>query len=233
MKNESDLIAKRYAKRKNISNNRYSMLNPSVWMGVQERQRALIKILNSKITKPLKDITVLEIGCGGGANLLELMRLGFSPEKLIGNELLPERINILRKNLPSLCKIEEGDASLLEYADESLDLIYQSTVFTSLLDDKFQEKLAKKMWEWVTPGGGIIWYDFIYNNPSNKDVRGVPLSRVKTLFPDAIITTQRVTLAPPLSRRVTKIHPSLYTIVNTLFFLRTHVLCYIQKNHRN
>ncbi len=162
----------------------------------------------------------------------EFIRFGFSPENLIGNELLPERVEAAQKNLPVLCKVEEGDASLLNFPPENFDIIYQSVVFSSLLDDAFQEKLAQTMWQWVKPGGGILWYDFIYNNPNNNDVRGVSLSRIKELFPEAKITTKRVTLAPPISRRVTKFHPSLYTLFNLLPFLRTHVMCYIQKTNK-
>ena len=78
-------------------------------------------------------------------------------------------------------------------------------------------------------GGGVLWYDFIYNNPSNPDVRGVPVKLVRELFPAGKMIVRRVTLAPPISRRVTRIHPSFYTIFNFFPFLRTHVLCWIQK----
>jgi hypothetical protein len=86
------------------------------------------------------------------------------------------------------------------------------------------------MWFWLKPGGAIFWYDFIYNKPSNSDERGIPLKRVRELFPDAKINVRRVTLALPISRRVCKIHPNLYHIFNAFPFLRTHVLCWIEKD---
>jgi hypothetical protein len=105
-------------------------------------------------------------------------------------------------------------------------------VFTSLLDDVFQKKLADRIWALVKPGGGILWYDFIFNNPQNPDVRGIPVWRIRELFPAGLMKTWRLTLAPPLSRRVTKIHPILYSVFNILPFLRTHVLCWIYKSDR-
>ena len=66
----------------------------------------------------------------------------------------------------------------------------------------------------------MLWYDFTYDNPSNPDVRGVPLRRVKQLFPAGRIKWKRVTLAPPLARRVVRIHPSLYAICNAVPFFR-------------
>ncbi len=105
----------------------------------------------------------------------------------------------------------------------------QSTVFTSLLDDGFQQRLADTMWRWVKPGGAVLWYDFTVNNPRNPDVRGVPLARVRQLFPQGRIDARRVTLAPPLARAVCRIHSSLYGVLNTVPWLRSHLLAWVGK----
>jgi hypothetical protein len=85
------------------------------------------------------------------------------------------------------------------------------------------------MWRWVRPGGAVLWYDFTLDNPRNADVRGVPLARVRALFPVGLVQTRRVTLAPPLARAVCRAHPALYTGFNVLPMLRTHVLAWIGK----
>ena len=86
------------------------------------------------------------------------------------------------------------------------------------------------MWSWLKPGGAVLWYDFTFDNPRNPDVRGVPLARVRALFPAALsVEARRVTLAPPIARRVARLHPSLYTLFNTVPALRTHVLAWIAK----
>lgn len=229
MQNEIEKIAARYEKRKSTTVGRYARFNPEVIAGSQERERALIELFKKYGIPSLMDIRVLEIGCGSGTNLQELLLLGAEPENLVGNELLPERAEQARRNLPSGVQIFPGDASVLPFNEDSFDIVYQSTVFSSILDDKLQEKIANAMWRWVRPGGGILWYDFIYNNPFNQDVRGVPLGRIKTLFPNGRLSFRRVTLAPPISRRVARFSPSLYRVFNTLPFLRTHVLCFIQK----
>lgn len=223
-------VAKRYARRPAASTDaRYSMLKPDVWLGVQERQRALIRLLSRYASAELQDLKVLEIGCGTGANLLELLRLGFNPHNLTANELLDERAAMARRNLPDACRILEGDANRLVFEDASFDIVYQSTVFTSLLDVEFQRTLAQCMWRWLKPGGGVLWYDFVYDNPRNPDVRGVPVKRIAELFPQGQLHVQRVTLAPPISRRVAVLSPSLYYLLNSFPFLRTHVLCWIAK----
>lgn len=96
------------------------------------------------------------------------------------------------------------------------------------LDDDFQQQLANKMWNWLRPGGSVLWYDFVYDNPNNPDVRGVPIRRIKSLFPGKIIV-KKITLAPPISRLVCRVHPAGYRFFNLFPFLRTHVLCWITK----
>lgn len=206
--NETAEVAKRYASRAAlIKDDRYSMLNPAVWQSVQERQCALLQMLAQYPTNSLADLSVLEVACGGGGNLLELLRMGFAPGKLVGNELLSERSAVARLNLPEATQVITGDAMKLPMGQGSFDVVNQSTVFSSLLDSNFQMQLANKMWYWVKPGGAVLWYDFTYNNPNNPDVKGVTLARIRQLFPEGVIHSRRVTLAPPISRRVCKLHP--------------------------
>jgi SAM-dependent methyltransferase len=225
---EIEEIHQRYANRNLIlDKNRYSLLNPAYLMESQERERSIASIL-SMIT-PLDTKKIIEVGCGDGDKIHQLIKFGFKPENIVGNELLPNAIAKAKKSLPDAIKLLEGDATQLDIEKESFDIVYQSVVFSSILSSDLQEKLAQKMWKWVKPGGGVLWYDFIYDNPKNKDVRGVPIKRIKALFPEANITIKHITLAPPISRRVAKMHPFLYTIFNLFPFLRTHVLCFLQK----
>ena len=196
---------------------------------VQERQRAMLRLFNDVALPELAQLDVAEVGCGSGGNLLELLRLGFAPQRLMGIELLPERFEQARACLPAATRLWLGDATQASVTDASQDIVVQSTVFSSLLDDTFQQQLAMTMWRWLKPGGAVLWYDFTVNNPFNPDVRGVPLPRVRALFPGAVLTSRRVTLAPPLARALCRLHPSLYTLFNTVPLLRTHVLAWITK----
>lgn len=223
-------IRERYDRRKSIPASLYDPLNPSVYMSQQEKERALIRWIRFSGLKPVQDKRVLEVGCGSGGNLLELIKLGFKPENLVGNELLKDRALAARNRLPAATQILEGDAAALDLDESSFDVVLQSTVFTSIIDNDFQQKLANKMWSLVKPGGGVLWYDFTFDNPKNPDVKGVTLRRVRELFPEGTFKTRRLTLAPPVSRVVTGVHPSLYTLFNALPFLRTHILCWISKH---
>ena len=227
MNDETRSVAERYARRTGAD--RYSALRPDVMQLLQERQRALLRLFAAQGRSDLSALRLTEVGCGAGGNLLELLRLGFAPEHLMGLELQLERHARARHVLPQATRVWLGDATQAPVEPASQDLVLQSTVFSSLLDDAFQQRLADAMWSWLKPGGAVIWYDFTVNNPRNADVRGVPVKRVRALFPQAHITHRRVTLAPPLARAVCRVHPALYGVFNSLPLLRTHVLAWLAK----
>ena len=225
---EPAAVRQRYARRA-ITDQRYSLLRPDVWQTVQERQRAMLDLFSRLGFVNLAELRLFEVGCGCGGNLLELLRLGFRPEHLAGAELLPERLAQAREILPPALTLHGGDAAALHLSAASQDVVFVSTVFSSLLDDAFQQHLADVMWRWVKPGGGVLWYDFTVNNPLNADVRGVTTRRIRALFPHGDLQFRRVTLAPPIARAVTRLHPGLYTVFNVIPLLRTHVLAWIAK----
>jgi SAM-dependent methyltransferase len=232
---ETHAVAQRYARRAALADSkaqgldRYSLLRPQVWLTWQERQRAVLRLLASLGWTDLSQRRLLEVGCGSGGNLLDALRLGFAPEHLLGLELLPDRCAQARSVLPAAVRLLEGDALAASLPAAMFDIVQAFTVFSSLLDDDFQARLAAAMWRWVKPGGAVLWYDFTVNNPGNADVRGVPLRRVQALFPQGVLQSRRVTLAPPLARAVCAVHPALYAAINSLPLLRTHLLIWIAK----
>ena len=227
MSHEIEQIVARYVRRNAIPADRYNPLAPANCAARQEKERAFVRWIRDCHIAPLASKRLLEIGCGSGTNFLEFLRLGFRAENMVGNDLLPERVRAARAILPPALRITEGNA--LELDEASFDVVFQSTVFTSILDPTFQQALADRMWNWVTLGGGVLWYDFIVDNPANPDVKGIPLTRIRRLFPHGRMKHWRITLAPPISRCVTRAHPALYSLFNILPALRTHVLCWIRK----
>jgi ubiquinone/menaquinone biosynthesis C-methylase UbiE len=189
-----------------------------------ERERVYTNILKQHINS-ISTAKIMEIGAGEGINLLFFQKSGFKPENIYANDLRPQKASELKLSFPN-AHIHEGDASELPFT-EKFDVCFQSTVFTSILDDDLKQKIADKMLAVTQSNGIILWYDFIYNNPWNKDVKGIKKPEIRKLFSHAKkITFHSVTLAPPLGRRV----GILYPFVNFLFpFLRTHLIAVIEK----
>jgi hypothetical protein len=158
---------------------------PEVWQMVQERQRALLRGFASRADRP-------------GA--LRWPRWAAAAAATCWNccawalRRAPARAGTAarapRRRRGTCCRAPRAVAGRRLQAAPvpagSQDLVLQSTVFSSLLDDAFQQRLAEAMWRWLKPGGAVLWYDFTVDNPRNPDVRGVPLARVRALFPQAL-----------------------------------------------
>jgi SAM-dependent methyltransferase len=192
---------------------------------IKEREIAYTRFIKEHLNNDLSSQKIIEIGAGTGNNLLYFVSLGFTWENIYANELLEERYCSLQKRLPNATCIQ-GDALNLDYK-EAFDVVFQSTVFTSILEENFRKELANKMFDMLKPSGIILSYDFTYNNPNNKDVRKLTRKEIENLFPNHRgIEFKRVTLAPPIARRVGKF----YDLINFLFpMLRTHLIAVVKK----
>ncbi len=226
---EAAAVAARYARRDVAADaRRYSLFDAAALQAQQERLRAMLALWRAQGWDTLAGRDLLEVGCGAGGNLLDLLRLGAEPARLTGLELLPERVAAARAVLPAAARVIEGDALAAPLPDASQDAVLAFTVFSSILDDAVRRRLAATMWRWVRPGGGVLWYDFAVDNPRNADVRGLSVAQARALFPAARCTVRRVTLAPPLARRLAALHPRLPAWLN-LPPLRTHRLIWFSK----
>lgn len=83
-------------------------------------------------------------------------------------------------------------------------------IFVSILDQDYSQKLVAKRYSWIESRGGILWYDFIYNNASSLYVKRMGQKKVERLFKTNKIKHQKITLATPLARIVAKINPMFY-----------------------
>lgn len=197
---------------------------------VEEKNRIFTDWIRRANLGDVAQLKLLEIGCGSGAQLQRMLRIGFLPQNITACDLLEERIATARRNLPAEVRLLQSDALKLDIPEATFDVVFQSTVFSSVLDSDYRNELAKKMWRLVRPGGGVLWYDFIYNNPYNPDVRGVGLKQVRQLFTQASeFAVWRLTLLPPLARLVDPISERLHQFLLLFPFLRSHLLVWIRK----
>ncbi|MFN9727536.1 class I SAM-dependent methyltransferase [Acidovorax sp.] len=226
---EPRAVSARYARRDAAHDAQHYSLyaSASALQAQHERLRAMRQLWRAHGWQSLAGLHITEAGCGTGGNLQDLLRLGADPARLHGLELLPERAQAARLRLPTTVAVLEGDALQAAIAPGSQQAVLAFTLFSSILDTDFRSALARQMWQWVAPGGGVLVYDFVVDNPRNPDVQGVPLAEVRRLFPHARITSRRLTLAPPLARRLPA--PLLAPAAMLLPFARTHRLTWAVK----
>lgn len=194
-----------------------------------QREKAVLQYLHKFQPTDFSKFSLLEIGCGHGNDLLNFLRIGFSPINLYGNELLLDRYLRAKSLLPSKVKLFNCDACDLDFDDNSFDFIYQSMVFSSILDNQHRRKLARFLYNILKPGGTLIWYDFFYDNPYNKNVKGMNKKIIKELFPICSLNFKKITLAPPISRFFSNSSITFHSFLHSITFLRTHYFVTITK----
>ena len=228
---ELDRIRAEYARRALDPRlqDRYSLFRPDVLFTLHGRERAIVRLLQQAGFEPLEHFEILELGCGAGGVLLELLRWGADPDRLYGCDLLPERVTGARRRLPTGADLAVADGGALPYPSTRFDLVLQFTVFTSVLDQGQRRQIATEMWRVLRPGGAVLWYDFRFRRPDNPAVRPIHPREVQTLFPKGSLVARRITLAPPITRRLAGWSWLCCELLALLPWLRTHDLILIRK----
>jgi SAM-dependent methyltransferase len=227
---ELDRIRTEYARRDQDPrlHDLYSPFHPDVQFGMQTRERASLSVLQQAGLCPLTRLDSLEVGCGGGGVLLDLLRWGAEPARLHGCELLPKRVISARERLPQSILLTVADGGALPYPAARFDLVLQFTVLTSVLDGTLRRRIAREMWRVLRPGGAVLSYDFRIQG-RNPAVRAIHPREMRELFPEGTFTHRRVTLAPPIVRRLACWSWLACELLHAVPWLRTHDLILIQK----
>jgi len=217
-----------YARRRG-DHARYSWFKPGHLFMIQERERRLLGLLRRRGFEPLAEKTILEVGCGTGYWLREFINWGAQPKNVVGVDLVPEYVVTAKKLCPEDVRIQCGSAADLAFPNNTFDLVLQSTVFTSILDSGMKQRIASEMLRVLQKNGVIVWYDYHVNNPWNPDVQGVKKREIYSLFRGCQIDLHRITLAPPLARRIAPRSWLLASLLERIPLLCTHYLGIIQK----
>jgi ubiquinone/menaquinone biosynthesis C-methylase UbiE len=227
--NDQDRLRAEYTDRERrlAGSDIYSVFNPANLFIIQQRQRNVLRLIRQKGFFPLKGKAILEVGCGNGGILQEYLIFGAVPDFLCGCELLPNRARQARKCLPHQVLLSCADGQFLPYPNRQFSLILQYTVFSSILDDEVKATLAREMLRVIQPGGMILWYDF-WLNPTNPQTRGIRPAEIRQLFPNCSYEMHKITLAPPLARRIVPLSWGLALLLESMKIFNTHYLAAIR-----
>jgi ubiquinone/menaquinone biosynthesis C-methylase UbiE len=171
---------------------------------------------------PLTGRRVLDVGCGDGAVLRDMLRYGAAAENLHGVDLIADRVERARELTPG-AHIDLADAQALNYEDGAFDVTLGFTMLSSVMEPEARARVASEMRRVTRHGGVVLLYDF-WTNPFNKDVRPLKQDEVRSLFPGKRVEFIRTTLAPPLLRLVIRAPGGWMACswLDMLPFLRTH-----------
>lgn len=226
MTSELDRLRQTYAERNADPGlrERYRLVNPGHLFLVQERERALLDLLRRYHRADRLDRSrILDVGCGSGGLLADLVRYGARPSNLAGIDLMADDIAQARLTLPAAA-LHCGDASHLDWPSGHFDLVVQLTVFSSIRSATMRQAVAGEMRRVVKPDGLIISYDLRWPSPNNAAVAPIDRDQLRRLFPDCRLEARAVTLAPPLSRLIAPRAWWLANLLATIPALRSHLL---------
>lgn len=205
----------------------YSILRRANALAVHGLERTVLRCLARAGIRDLERKRFLDVGCGLGGQLLRWIQWGARPENCHGVDLVAERLAQARHRLPPAATLLNADAGCLPFPDLAFDVVSQLTVLSSIPDDPMQEAVAREMLRVTRPDGLILSYDF-WLNPINPATRGVRVSRLRRLFPGCRFDVHRITLAPPIARRLAPVSPLLCRVLEGLKLLNTHRLVLIR-----
>ena len=225
---EENRIRERYARR-NGTDSRYTCFNPGHLFLLQNLEKRVLELLASSGCLPIETKRILEVGCGTGFWLRDFLRWGALPENVVGVDLLLSRLSDGRRLCPENLSLICGSASALGFRSDSFDIVFQSTMFTSILDSEVRKQISGEMLRVLKPGGVLLWYDFHVNNPRNPDVLRVQKREILELFSGCSVQLRKITLAPPIARWLARRSWLACHLLEKIPWLCTHYLGWIRK----
>ncbi len=228
MENEINRIKDVYKDRSTSPKIDYNPILPQNTYFIISREKILARLLNKYFDSDLSKTQLLDVGFGSGNDILNLLRLGVDIKNVHGVEILPERYNRVKDILINAdLKLINGFD--LPYQNESIDLLIQSTVFSSILDFSSRKLFADEMYRVLKSSGKIFSYDIRFFNPWNKNVTKIDREELKKLFPKAKITLYPITLNPILVRKIAPYSVLSCELLEKLSFLCSHYYSVIEK----
>jgi SAM-dependent methyltransferase len=206
----------------------YAPWQPWTRLEVEQRVAAAKSLLRDAGFLPFHLGPCLEVGCGTGGWFGALVDWGYQSADIHGVDLSAERLEQARTKFP-LADLRLADGCALPWPDSTFRLVVVSVVFTSVLDHQVRRRMAQEIERVLMPGGGLLWYDFAFNNPRNPNVRKVSAAELRSLFPNLRGRIVRVTLAPPIARAIAPRSWSLAKALSSLPWLRTHLVAVLCK----
>jgi ubiquinone/menaquinone biosynthesis C-methylase UbiE len=226
---ERERIVREMARRRAVvDGQRYEAWQPAASLARSSRVRDAAVMLKRAGVFPSTGARALEVGVGRRGWLPDLIAFGVREPDLAAIDLDATHVDLAKAALPA-ADVRVGDASALPFADASFDLVVASTLFTSILSDAMRSSVAREIVRVLRPGGALLWYDFAFDNPMNKNVRGIGRRELKRLFDALHGDVRSTTLAPPLARAIAPLSWTAATVLEALPVLRTHLIAVLVK----
>lgn len=171
---------------------------------------------------------ILDLGVGNGTECPSLLESGFRPEALIALDLNELSVRSARARFRWLRALA-GDGTKLPFRDEAFDVVYQSTMISSVLDASRRVAILEEAGRVLRPGGAFISYDMRYPNPWNKHTRPLRLSELRRIFTGWALRASSLTGIPQIIRPMSRVSLPLCRLIEAVPVFRSHLLAIARK----
>jgi demethylmenaquinone methyltransferase/2-methoxy-6-polyprenyl-1,4-benzoquinol methylase len=124
--------------------------------GLLDRPNAVMRRIGLAMVPPKDGMTVLEVGCGTGANLVLYQRAGC---EVAGVDLSPSMLEVARAKLGETADLRLCDAADMPYRDGSFDLVVAFLTLHEMPPD-VRESVLDEMVRVAGPNGRLLLIDF-------------------------------------------------------------------------
>lgn len=165
---ERDLAAinRHYTERFLPANPWASLLNAHPYLVARQRQRRLRDALVAcgvRTPEALREMSVLDVGCGSGSNLAWLVELGADPTRLTGIDLVAQRTEVARSRFAGI-RFVAGDFLTADVGGP-FDVVMMFAVLSSVTNAELKRGLMDKALRLLRPGGIFFFYDVVSRRP--------------------------------------------------------------------
>jgi ubiquinone/menaquinone biosynthesis C-methylase UbiE len=165
---------------------------------------------------------VIDLGSGDGALGSVLEAADARPIRLLGVDILEQRVADARARVP-WAEFVVASADDLPTDDGSALAVVAMTFFSSLTDAWFRSRVANEIGRVLSPGGRLVVYDMRYPSPSNPNVKPIGVRAFRDLFTGWHVQSETMTLLPPVARTVLAGGVRRYRSLHALPVLRSHI----------
>jgi ubiquinone/menaquinone biosynthesis C-methylase UbiE len=205
-----------------------SPLNHGERVMLEERLGMMRDLLKKHGIFPLEGRVILDVGCGHGTDLERLAAWGATRTNLHGVDASADRIGVGR-SLHTQINLQCVSAATLPFPSGMFDLVLLCTVMTSVLDERTANDIASEVRRVLKPGGSVLWYDFRRRSPTNRRTRPVRKKEIARYFSGFEGDFRKLTILPPLIRRLGHLAAPVYAVLRVFPFLRTHYMAILTK----
>ena len=162
MSNERERLSEVYGELLNDDTaRRWSTKNAGNARILRERVAETSRVIASRSIRPRP--LVLDLGSGGHTTLCPTLDDPATTRR-VGLDILLERL-AQASSTDAEHTLVCADGQQLPFVDELFDIVTIFTVFSSILDQGVQARIATEVERVLRPGGFVLWYDMRYRNP--------------------------------------------------------------------